>query len=476
MKLISDYNYIGPSMQPLFLPGDGIIIDSDVEFPALIPGDIICYPKPDEPAITVVHRIVGFKDGGAITRGDNNSAVDPYIITAAMNPQLVVKIKRGSRTIKVANGRIGMLVHRKNLIARQFRRNLFPLIRALCLLVANLGILYRLKLYDKKLTFRTFKRQQREDEFMILNNRRIGHRADDGSWHIRFPWRFFINPNQMRPEGGCGFKLSNCIATDVGKNLKSCSKMAGVCDPSLISSDKFSSIFSKYHQLLRLFWFGIITAVIFFIFYPVNTGLVRLFLVTSIPIIFGGATILLWHHKKIRLIPAILLIVCLLPFLLPGKKVNRQILINRYVNNLSKYDGVPYVWGGEKFLGIDCSGLVRKGMINANLYEGICSLNPSCLRKAVELWWFDCSAKALMNNYRDFTQLRFKAESINKLDHSRLDPGDFAVTVDGVHTLVYLGNSQWIEADPGIGKVIIAIVPVNNNGWFDVPVKILKWK
>jgi len=47
MKLISDYNYIGPSMQPLFRPGDGIIVDADVKFSALMVGDIICYPKPD---------------------------------------------------------------------------------------------------------------------------------------------------------------------------------------------------------------------------------------------------------------------------------------------------------------------------------------------------------------------------------------------------------------------------------------------
>jgi hypothetical protein len=197
MKLISDYNYIGPSMQPLLLPGDGIIIDPDVNFESFRVGDVICYQKPDDSAITIVHRIVGFNNKGAITRGDNNSEIDSYTVTATLNPQRVVRIKRGSRTIKIANGRLGMLVHRKNLIIRQFRRKLFPLIRTLCLLIANIGILYRLKLYDNRLTFKTFKRQQREDEFMILNNRRIGHRDSDGSWHIRFPWRFFINPNKI---------------------------------------------------------------------------------------------------------------------------------------------------------------------------------------------------------------------------------------------------------------------------------------
>jgi signal peptidase I len=204
MKLISNYNYIGPSMQPLFRPGDGIIVDAEVKFSALTVGDIICYPKPDTPTITVVHRIVGFNNSGeAITRGDNNSECDPYTITEKLKPQLVVKLKRGSRTIKVANGRRGMLVHRKNLITRQIRNKLFPLMRTLCLMIAKLKLFYWLKLYDNKVTFRTFKRQQREDQFIILNNRRIGHRRDDGSWHIRFPWRFFINPEQINKLHQC---------------------------------------------------------------------------------------------------------------------------------------------------------------------------------------------------------------------------------------------------------------------------------
>jgi len=115
----------------------------------------------------------------------------------------VVKLKRGSKTIKVANGHRGMLVHRKNLITRQIRNKVFPLMRILCLMIAKLRLFYWLKLYDDKVTFRTFKRQQREDHFIILNNRRIGHRRDDGSWHIRFPWRFFINPEQMHKLHQC---------------------------------------------------------------------------------------------------------------------------------------------------------------------------------------------------------------------------------------------------------------------------------
>ena len=164
------------------------------------------------------------------------------------------------------------------------------------------------------------------------------------------------------------------------------------------------------------------------------------------------------------------------PLILPGRKVDSNSLVKRYIDSARQYEGVGYVWGGENYLGIDCSGLVRKGLIDANLREGVLSANPACLRKAFELWWYDCSARALKKSYRNWTEPLFKASSINQLDHHLLQPGDFAVTMDGIHTLLYLGNREWIEADPGIGKVILVTVPVEDNVWFNMPIQILRWK
>ncbi len=38
------------------------------------------------------------------------------------------------------------------------------------------------------------------------------------------------------------------------------------------------------------------------------------------------------------------------------------------------YQGVRYVWGGEGLLGIDCSGLVRKGLVWSQLNLGIAAI------------------------------------------------------------------------------------------------------
>jgi hypothetical protein len=68
----------------------------------------------------------------------------------------------------------------------------------------------------------------------------------------------------------------------------------------------------------------------------------------------------------------------------------------------------------------------------------------------------------------------FASSSIDETDHSKLQPGDLAVTTDGVHILAYLGNTTWIEADPILGKVIKVSVPTDNP-WFNRPVAFIRW-
>lgn len=232
----------------------------------------------------------------------------------------------------------------------------------------------------------------------------------------------------------------------------------------------------RYQRLLLFGWCALIAVTIFFLLFPVNNGRIRLYFLIAIPLIFSGATFIIWEQRKIRWIPIVFLLILSLLFILPGRKINRQNLRERYIFNARKYEGVRYIWGGENPFGIDCSGLIRKGIINANLQEGLATANSACMRKAFELWWYDCSARALKDHYRNWTKSLFQADSINKIDHRSLKPGDFAVTMDGVHTLLYLGKNEWIEADPGIGKVILVTVPVKNNVWFDTPVQILRWK
>jgi hypothetical protein len=119
--------------------------------------------------------------------------------------------------------------------------------------------------------------------------------------------------------------------------------------------------------------------------------------------------------------------------------------------------------------------LVRAGLIKASIKQGVLTVNPSLVRFSLSLWWHDSTAKALGEEYRAQTKHILIATSINSLGPNETLSGDIAVTVSGVHVLAFLGNEEWIEADPSIGKVVIVKVPAIKNPWFQEPVHIMRW-
>lgn len=210
--------------------------------------------------------------------------------------------------------------------------------------------------------------------------------------------------------------------------------------------------------------------------YPISYGIFRLAIVILTAFLWLGAIILFWQQKFARFFGLFLALIISAIVVLPGYQVSGNVLREAYVNELNYYEGSPYVWGGENKFGIDCSGLVRRALVNANLKQGLISFNPKLIRESFSLWWYDASAEALGKEYRKLTKFLFKTDSINQLDHSQIQKGDIAVTLDGIHTLAYIGNKTWIEADPSYLKVIKVKIPEPNNPWFKVPVNILEWR
>ena len=150
-------------------------------------------------------------------------------------------------------------------------------------------------------------------------------------------------------------------------------------------------------------------------------------------------------------------------------------LQDSYVAELRSYDGTRYLWGGENRFGIDCSGLPRKAIRNALLKTGLKEMNRDFLFLALKNWWFDTSAKALAQGYRDYCFPLNLAGTVASAPEKALKLGDLAITDDGVHVMVYLAPDEWISADPGQGKVVIEHPSELKNPWFVRPVHFFRF-
>ncbi|MBA4147911.1 MAG: C40 family peptidase [Verrucomicrobia bacterium] len=210
--------------------------------------------------------------------------------------------------------------------------------------------------------------------------------------------------------------------------------------------------------------------------WPVSYGITRLAQVLLVLALWTGGMILWWQIKLMRWGLVAAAVFCAGLVLLPGRASSASELRERYVNELQNYEGVRYVWGGENGFGIDCSGLIRRAMIQSLWKHGLQTANAGLVRAAARLWWHDASARAMAAEYRNDTKKLFEVSSIQAHGADGLLPGDLAVTSDGVHVLAFLGGNQWIEADPSAGKVLKLEAGTTVNRWLNLPVMFVRWR
>jgi hypothetical protein len=209
---------------------------------------------------------------------------------------------------------------------------------------------------------------------------------------------------------------------------------------------------------------------------PVNSMILKLAFLVCIVGVWIGYTTLTWKRKPMRVAALILPLLATIPFILPGGKIDANELRQDYVRRMAEFEGTKYFWGGENSRGIDCSGLPRRALRNALLSYGVRHFNGRAFRGYLEQWWFDASAKALGEGYREYTSPVGITGTIHEMDYRDLAPGDLAVTTSGVHVLAYAGDGRWIQADPGFGAVVTLDGRTSDNGWFLIPVTTHRWQ
>ncbi|MCL1470602.1 NlpC/P60 family protein [Argonema antarcticum] len=125
----------------------------------------------------------------------------------------------------------------------------------------------------------------------------------------------------------------------------------------------FTKVKRRYVFVL---WNWALFLFIILLLYPIGYGIFRLAIVILGFFLWLGAIFLFWNRKVIRLCCICLASIVSGITILPGYEVKGSTLREAYVQELNYYEGTKYVWGGENKFGIDCSGLVRRGLINAS--------------------------------------------------------------------------------------------------------------
>lgn len=233
---------------------------------------------------------------------------------------------------------------------------------------------------------------------------------------------------------------------------------------------------NRWRRLILIGTLGAVAGIVLIPLNPVNSKLLNLAFLGSIVGAWGGFTLLLWKRKPLRVAALILPLLATTLFILPGGEIDGEELRKDYVRRISEFEETKYYWGGESSRGIDCSGLPRRALRDALLAYGFKHLNGRAFRKYIEHWWFDASAMALSQAYRDYTRTIGTTGTIKEMNTEKLIPGDLAVDTTGVHILAYVGGGRWIQADPGIGAVATLDGRTDDNVWFRRPVTTHRWQ
>jgi hypothetical protein len=209
--------------------------------------------------------------------------------------------------------------------------------------------------------------------------------------------------------------------------------------------------------------------------YPLRINLTRGLLIALPAAMLVGAMVVLWRRKYLRWMPLAIPVAIGIVLLLPDRAIDRAALRGAYVERLQSYKGTRYYWGGEGYFGVDCSGLLRAAIVDAQASQAFCTLNPALAREALWFWWHDASARDLADPARGLAVPLGWKGAMRDVPDDLLRAGDFAVTADGSHVLAYVGKGRWIEADPYTLHVI-ELEAGKESAWSGSQVVPCRWR
>jgi signal peptidase len=192
--------YTGPSMNPTLRQGDLLTV-VPYEGRAVQRGDVIYFDPPGGER-KVVHRVVRVTPQGVRTRGDNNSADDPYLLQASDIIGQVVAAQRGSRRRLIAGGWRGQFVMHWNRPRRLAFRLSARLLHGVYHGLAETGVFRRLLPPGLRPRLVTFEARHQKYLKLMMGGRVVGqYDTRQEQWHIQRPFRLFVDESTLpRPQ------------------------------------------------------------------------------------------------------------------------------------------------------------------------------------------------------------------------------------------------------------------------------------
>jgi hypothetical protein len=207
---LKSLNYIGPSMNPIFKPGDRLqIIPYDGQ--EIRRGDVIVFISPEDGS-KVVHRVISIDSNGINTQGDNCNSEDDWVLSREHILGRVISAKRGNRRRRIFGGILGRLFAAKVRIIHALDSFVSCLLHPAYDELARVGIFSRLLPAQMRPRVISFNRDAGIELQLVMGRRVIGRWLPGKSgWNIRRPYRLFVdeaslpeNPGKVsvvQPEG-----------------------------------------------------------------------------------------------------------------------------------------------------------------------------------------------------------------------------------------------------------------------------------
>lgn len=196
-KIESKYSICsGPSMFPTLKSGDGLIISEYTDSTDIKIGDVIVYPHPHK-SVDVVHRVIKIKCNCAMTRGDNNNKIDPYIVKFKDITGKVTWYKRGSSEKKMLNGYLGYLRHKYLIAQKAIKPTYKKLPKKYYTVLCKIELLRSLHpLFNLKVI--TIIKNGEKQYYLMHKKKTIGEKnANNSKWSIIFPYGLFIDTEKL---------------------------------------------------------------------------------------------------------------------------------------------------------------------------------------------------------------------------------------------------------------------------------------